>query len=154
MSPKRILNYLLCPSVQNFFIDFRKYEPVSYFRLNSYCIEGAYLANFSPIRGGKPWKGNSWHSPRCSGLVAGFCDLTTASLEVNLLRELAVLLSENVLSAERSVKIFSLDWILSESSLSTDWLFVKLGLSFASIAFFLSLACADEWRNSTFSTSL
>lgn len=41
--------------------------------------------------------------------MAGLCDLTTASLDVNLLRELVVLPSENVLSAERSVEIFSLD---------------------------------------------
>ena len=114
MSPKRILNYLLCPSEQNFFIDFRKQEPVSNFRLNRFLYRAVLTSNFSPTRGGeggggKPRKGNSWHLPRCSGLVAGLCDLTTASLDVNLLRELVVLPSENVLSAERSVEIFSLD---------------------------------------------
>ena len=33
-----MLTYLICPSVQNFFIGFRKLEPVSHFRLNTFLI--------------------------------------------------------------------------------------------------------------------
>ena len=36
-----MLNYLICPIVQNFFIDFRKKGPVSNFILIGSYIEGA-----------------------------------------------------------------------------------------------------------------
>ena len=43
-----MLTYLICPSVQYFCIDFRKLEPVSYFRLLHRLLHrGTQLANFS-----------------------------------------------------------------------------------------------------------
>ena len=48
-----MLTYLIYQSVQNFFTDFRKKEPVSNFRLNMQVlnIEGAQLANFTLVTG-------------------------------------------------------------------------------------------------------
>ena len=42
-----MLTYLICPIVKIFFLDYRKREPVSNLGQTGYCIEGAYLANFS-----------------------------------------------------------------------------------------------------------
>ena len=39
-----MLTYLICPIVKIFF---RKREPVSNLGQTGYCLEGAYLANFS-----------------------------------------------------------------------------------------------------------
>ena len=49
VSPKRILNVDLSysPNSKIFFSDYGKQEPVSNLGQTGYCIEGAYLANFS-----------------------------------------------------------------------------------------------------------
>ena len=76
--------------------------------------------------------------------MAGFCDFTTASLEVNLLGAAGVLLSDKLVLTDRPVKIRSVDCESGVSNLSSDLLFDKTEFSFFSSGFLLSVLFAAE----------
>ena len=92
------------------------------------------------------------HLPKSSGFVVGFCDLTTASLEVDLLRSKELLSSDNALFPDLSLKCFSSKpWYSSRSS---DLHLEKLRLLLF-LRLWLSTFFEDERRISAmFSTSL